>query len=470
MATPVLATFGPSFGGMIAAGFFTSVVLPVVAVLLLVIVNGVFVAAEFALVGSRRSRFEEAARNGNRAARWLIGVFDNPTGRDGYIAVAQLGITLASIGLGMYGEPAIAHWMYGPFENLGLSEGVAHTLGFIIALAIITYLHVVFGEMIPKALALQSPEHTSLRVNPIMRPFGIILRPAVVVLNWLALSLMRLLRIPEPDLNVSLYSSEELAIVTEESTQEGQLEHLQGEIIRNIFELEDLTAAEIMTSRSHIRALDLHADRGEIAQQVLESETSRYPVFDGDLDHVVGLLHVKDFVRATQTGAPIELGKLVRRLPTVPGSTKSDVLLERFKNERVHASLVVDELGSTIGIVTLDDIISEVIDDPSGDHDLPAVIHDEHSATLDGETTLTELEEDYGFVLDHTDVNTLAGLVLAETGVIPTKDTRVEVQGHELEVIETTGMKITQVKITRRRPQTEDGLVSDPPEAGSQQH
>ncbi|MDH3307183.1 MAG: hemolysin family protein [Acidimicrobiia bacterium] len=461
------ATIGPFFGGIIAAGFFTSVALPIVVVLLLVMVNGVFVAAEFALVGSRRSRFEEAARNGNRAARWLIGVFDNPTGRDGYIAVAQLGITLASIGLGMYGEPAIAHWMYGPFENLGLSEGWAHTVGFLIALAIITYLHVVFGEMIPKALALQSPERTSLRVNPIMRPFGLVFRPAVLVLNWLALSLMRLLRIPEPDLAVSLYSSEELAIVTEESTQEGQLGHLQGEIIRNIFELEDLTTAEIMTSRSHIRAIDLQTDREEISQRVLGSETSRYPVYDGDLDHVVGLLHIKDFVRATQTGGPIELGKLVRRLPTVPGSTKADVLLERFKNERVHASLVVDELGSTIGFVTLDDIISEVIDDPSGDHDLPAVIHDEHSATLDGETTLTELEEDYGFVLSHSDVTTLAGLVLAETGVVPDKGTRVEVQGHELEVIGTTGMKITQVKITRPPPEGGNEVVGeDSSEAG----
>lgn len=463
----MMATIGLTTGGILAAGFATSVVLPIVIVLLLVAVNGVFVAAEFALVASRRSRFEEAAANGNRAARWLIGVFDRPTGRDGYIAVAQLGITLASIGLGMYGEPAIAHWMYDPFENLGLSEGMAHTLGFLIALSIITYLHVVFGEMIPKALALQSPERTSLQVNPIMRPFGFVFRPAVSLLNWLALTLMRLLRIPEPDLTMSLYSSEELAIVTEESTQEGQLEHLQGEIIRNIFELEDLTVAEIMTSRSHIRAIDLHADRDEISQRVLGSETSRYPVYDGDLDHVVGLLHVKDFVRATQTGAPIELGKLVRRLPTVPGSTRADALLDRFKNERVHASLVVDELGSTIGFVTLDDIISEVIDDPSGDHDLPAVIHDEHSATLDGETTLAELEEDYGFRFVHPDVTTLAGLVLAETGVIPTDGTRVDVQGHELEVIGTTGMKITQVKITRR-PAADGEVVGEHSEADSE--
>ncbi|OWY60918.1 hemolysin, partial [cyanobacterium TDX16] len=164
-----------------------SVVLPIVIIVVLVIVNGVFVAAEFALVGARRSRLASQAEGGNRAARWLLAVFDRPTGKDGYIAVAQLGITLASIGLGMYGEPAVAGWLYGPFEDRGLSSAASHTVGFIVALSAITYLHVVFGEMIPKALALQAPEQVSLRVNPVMRTFGTLFRPMVVVLNAVAL-------------------------------------------------------------------------------------------------------------------------------------------------------------------------------------------------------------------------------------------------------------------------------------------
>ncbi len=435
---------------MIAASLFTGVILPIVAIILLVIINGLFVAAEFALVGSRRSRFEQLAQNGNRSARWLLKIFDSAVGKDGYIAVAQLGITLASIGLGMYGEPAIAHWIDKPLiENYGLSEGAAHTIAFIIALSGITFLHVVIGEMIPKALALQSPETTSLKVNPLMRMFALIFRPAVAVLNWLALALMRLLRIPEPDLAVSLYSSEELAIVTEESAEVGQIGQLQSEIITNIFDLEDLSAEEIMTSRSNVVALNIETGRDEIYQRIIESPISRYPVYEKDLDNVVGLLHVKDFVRADQSATNIELAKLVRRLPTVTASTTADVLLDRFKSERIHASLVVDELGSTIGFVTLDDIISEVIDDPAGDHDLPAVIHDENSATLDGETTLAELEEDFGFLFEHREVTTLAGLVLSETGVVPTAGAQVQVQGHELEVVELDGHKITQVRVTR---------------------
>ena len=184
---------------VLAVNLVTGVILPIVAVVALVAVNGVFVAAEFSLVASRRSRINALADDGNRAARWLRRVFDRPTGKDSYIAVAQLGITLASIGLGMYGEPAIAHWLYGPFESLGLSEAAAHTVGFIVALSVITYLHVVLGEMIPKALALQAPERVSLRLNPFMRFFSVMFKPMVVALNAIAFALMRLLRITEPD-------------------------------------------------------------------------------------------------------------------------------------------------------------------------------------------------------------------------------------------------------------------------------
>jgi CBS domain containing-hemolysin-like protein len=260
---------------------------------------------------------------------------------------------------------------------------------------------------------------------------------------------MRLLRIPEPDKTLSLYSAEELAIATDESAEGGELPEIQREMIRNIFELEDLTADELMTSRRHIRAIEQDAGRAAIVAQIEESPTSRFPVFADDLDHVIGILHVKDFVRVGQSDEHVELTSLVRRLPTVSGKTGADVLLSRFRNERIHAALVVDELGSTIGLVTLDDIISEVIDDPAGDHDLPAVVHDDGSITLDGETTLTELHEDHGFTFRHDRVTTLAGLVLAETGALPRVGDRVESQGHELTVEGMDAYKLTQIRVTR---------------------
>ena len=192
------------------------------------------------------------------------------------------------------------------------------------------------------------------------------------------------------------------------------------------------------------------------------SPTSRYPVFVDDLDHVIGILHVKDFVRVSQSDDHVELTSLVRRLPTVSGKTAADVLLARFRNERIHAALVVDELGGTIGLVTLDDIISEVIDDPAGDHDLPAVVHDDGSVTLDGETTLTELLEDYGFTFRHDGVTTLAGLVLAETGTLPRVGARVESQGHELTVEGIDAYKLTQIRVTRLDVPTDGPDSGDP--------
>ena len=420
-------------------------VFPIVAVLLLVIVNGLFVAAEFALVGSRLSRLEALAGNGNKGARWLVDVFRRHAGKDSYIAVAQLGITLASIGLGMYGEPAVAHWLYGPFEDLGLSETASHTVGFIVALSAITYMHVVFGEMIPKALALQAPESVSVRLNPIMRAFSALFRPMVSLLNAVAFALMRLLRIPEPDKSLSLHTSDELAIVADESADSGQLGKVQRDLIRNIFGLDERPAEEIMISRRNIVAIDRSAQLDDVAALVRSSSRSRYPVIDGDLDHVVGMLHIKDFIRASRLGTPDVLDEIIRPLPVVAATTSAEDLLEQFKLGGTHAALVIDEFGSTVGFVSLDDVIDEIMDD-----ELPDLLNRDAdgSVTVDGETTLSDLRvalADPDF--DHEDIVTIAGLVLAHTGVVPEVGEVVTHGQYDLVVEEADGRKITRVRI-----------------------
>lgn len=429
----------------------TTVVLPIVAVLVLVLVNGLFVSAEFALVGARRSRVQLLADSGSRAATWLLGVFDRPTGKDGYIAIAQLGITLASIGLGMYGEPAVAGWLYRPLEDVGLSYGASHAVGFAIALSAITFLHVVFGEMIPKALALQSPESVVLRVNPAMRIFGLVFRPMVAVLNATALGLMRLLRIPEPDKGTALYTSAELEIVTDEAADSGQLGALQRDLIRNIFDLSERRAEELMTSRGRLQVLDVRATPQDIAAQVAASPRSRYPVVDGDLDHVVGVLHIKDFIRASRR-TQVGLRELVRHLPTVAATASGEQLLERFKRSRTHACLVVDEFGGTLGLVTLDDVIAEVMEEGDQSGSSGAIHHDDGSVSLDGEVTLAELRDDHGLEFTNPEVTTVAGLVLAAHGTVPTAGASVRVEGHELTVEDMQGHKITRVRLRALEP------------------
>jgi len=423
----------------------TTVVLPIVVILVLVVVNGVFVAAEFALVGARPSRLETLAEGGGRAARWLVAVIHRPTGKDAYIAVAQLGITLASIGLGMYGEPAVAGWLYGPFEDWGLSSAAAHTVGFIVALSGITFMHVVFGEMIPKALALQAPEQVSVRVNPVMRAFSVVFRPMVAVLNAVAFKLMRLLRIPEPDHRTSLYTSTELAIVTDEAAESGALGAMQRNLIHNVFELDERTAEELMTARSSIEAVDIASPTTDIAVRIEASPRSRYPVIDGDLDRVVGMLHVKDFIRAEQRRTSLELRDLVRPLPNVAATATAEQVLDRFRRERTHACLVVDEFGGTLGLVTMDDVIAEIMDDEVADTGSPIIRHDDGSISVQGHVTLAELRDDHGIDVSHPDVTTIAGLVLAHHGTVPEVGTTVSIPGHDVVIEDVHGRRITRV-------------------------
>ena len=432
---------------MIAVDWFTGVTLPILVILLLVAINGVFVAAEFALVGSRSGRLKSLADDGNRAAKWLVSVIEQPTGKDGYVAIAQLGITLASIGLGMYGEPAVAHWLYGPFEDLGLSHDASHTVGFIVALSGITYMHVVFGEMIPKALALQSPEGTALAVNPVMRLFGWIFRPMVWVLNTVALGLMRLLRIPEPDARLSLHTSEELEIVTDEAAADGQLGALQRDLAHNVFELERRDAEELMTPRSQLETMQVSATTSEVEQQLQASEWSRFPIVEGDLDQVVGLLHAKDFIRARQRNLDTDLRQLRRPLPAVVASTTADRLLLRFRRERVHACLVVDDFGNTLGLVTFDDVIALLM----GAHGArtESVVHEDGSVSVDGMTTLYELYDQHDIDLVMDDVTTVAGVVLTLVGTVPVVGETVEHDGVRITVESVDRRAIARVRLAR---------------------
>ena len=435
------------------------VVLPIVVIVVLVLANGVFVAAEFALVASRPSRLQAVAAGGSRAAAWLLRVVEKPTGKDGYIAIAQLGITLASIGLGMYGEPAVAHWLYGPFEQWGLSESAAHTVGFVVALSGITYLHVVLGEMIPKALALQSPEKVSLRVNTVMRAFGFLFRPMVAVLNYLALALMRLLRIREPDKSTSLYTSAELAIVTDESAESGQLGELQRDLIRNVFELDERRAEELMTPRKRVQTIDVTATPEEISRRIVASSLSRYPVVDGSLESVHGVLHIKDFIRAQQRGGSLAPTDLMRPLPTVPASATAEGVLAEFRRQRIHAVLVVDEFGSPLGLVTMDDVIAEVMEvHDDADAEAP-VRHDDGSLSVDGALTLADLRHDLGVPLDHPEVSTVGGVVLAVHSTVPSVGASVQFQGVELTVEEMDDRAVRRVRV---RPVS---TVVAPPEA-----
>lgn len=431
----------------------TGVVLPLLVITVLILMNGIFVAAEFAIVGANRSRLDTMAEGGSRAARYARRVLESPSSQDRYIAIAQLGITLATIGLGMYGEPSIASWLYGPLEEgLGIGTALAHTIGTVLAVGIMTYFHVVIGEMIPKALALQTPEKTAMRVSPGMRLFGFVFRPGVWMLNGAAVGLLKLLRIPVTGGSGRFYSSEELELLVEESHEGGVLGKNQQRLISNVFDFGEREIHQVMTPRTRVVGVPLQSAAEEIERAIRESKHTRLPVYDGDLDHIAGILHVKDFIQWQLRGGPdLELKSLLRRAPRVPETVAAEDLLASFKRLRVHMAVVMDEYGGTAGVVTMEDLIEEVVGEVRDEFDRgeePEVEEQADGSLLaHGDVLLQEINERYGTSLDSAEFDTLAGLMIEDLGRPPDEGDSVQADGARLEAVRVDGLAISRVRV-----------------------
>jgi len=457
------------------------VVLPLAVIAFLILINGLFVAAEFAIVGASRTRVESMAEGGSRAARYVRRVLHNPANQDRYIAIAQLGITLATIGLGMYGEPSIARWIYGPLEEgLGLGTALAHTVGTVLAVSVMTYFHVVIGEMIPKALALQTPERTAVRVSSAMRFAGLAFRPAVWLLNGVAVALLKLLRIPTSGGEGRSYSSEELEHLVEESREGGAIAESQQQLISNIFDFGERRVHQVMTPRTRVVGIPLVSGPEEVERCVRESKHTRLPVYDGDLDHIVGILHVKDFIQWQLRGARdgdnqkrpkrgepgFDLASLLRRAPRVTESALAEDVLTAFKRLRVHLAVVMDEYGGTAGIVTLEDLIEEVVGEVRDEFDrgeepeLQAL--EDGTLLANGDVLLEQVNELYGTRLDSGEFDTLAGLIIERLGRPPDQGDVVDVDGASLEAVRVEGLAISRVRVV---PERRDDSTKDLPDA-----
>jgi CBS domain containing-hemolysin-like protein len=428
-------------------------VTPVLIILLLIALNGLFVAAEFAIVASRKQRLEQLTDKGSSAATSVGTIISDPRNQDRFIAVAQLGITLATVGLGMYGEPNLAAWLYSPIERfLGVPPSVAHTIGTISAVAIMTYFHIVIGEMIPKALALQAPEATALAVITPMRVFGVIFRPAVMLLNSTANLFLRFLGIPSSGGEGRLHTTRELEMLVSESTEQGTLETEQQELIEAIFDFGEREVYQCMTPRPRVQGVKISASSAELSELVATSRHSRFPVYNGDLDHIIGILHIKDFIRQQSTSPEeFNLRALLRRAPRVPLHMSSENLLAAFKRLRVHMAVVMDEYGGTEGIVTLEDLLEEVVGEVYDEHDqrpLPEVqLLPDDSLLVEGEVLLEDFNELYPDLLQSEDANTIGGLIVEELGRPPEVGDTVTSNGAVLTVEDVDGLAITSVKV-----------------------
>ncbi len=412
----------------------------------LVVLNGVFVAAEFALIAASRTSFEHQAARGDRFARRALKIVSSPVRQDRYVATAQLGITFASLGLGMYGEHTLATLLetsLPPVPYLG--EGV---LAGILALGTLTIAHIVAGEMVPKGLALQQPERVVRLAHWPMQITEWVLYPLVIVSNGFAIAILRVIGVRrEANRGEHLYTPEELQLIVEESEEGGALRADSGRILRELFEFGDLTAAQAMVPRVRIVGIPVGATPGEIRKILTRTLHTRYAVYDGDLDHIVGMLHVKDLLRRLLLGEGVAAGD-VRRLPVVPETATLDAVLATMQAAHAHLALVIDEHGGTAGLISLEDLFEEVVGEI--DEGVPAAPslapQADGSVRAAGTVRLDELGQLFHLDLKHEEVESVSGLVLARLGRPPVVGDVVRYDRIELEVLGISGRGVREVR------------------------
>ena len=409
--------------------------------------NAFFVASEFALVGARRTRLEEMARAGDRKsglARRAVQSLDR------YISATQLGITLASLGLGWIGEPALAHLIEDLIGFLPDTAAViaAHTVASIVAFAIITVLHIILGELVPKALALLFPEQVSGWVVVPLMGFSWVMAGPIWLLNGTANWLLRVFGIDPPGEHERLHSPEEIRILVEQSTEGGSLLTQDARLLEGVFEFSEKTAQEVMTPRTRMEALAADMTVEAAADEVAELGRSRYPVYTESLDEIVGVVHAKDILAALRQ-RPDALVKDVMREPFfVPATREVEDVLTDMKRLKSHLAVVLDEYGGTAGLVTMEDLLEEIVGDIYDEYDASEALRPAEGApVLDGSMTVADFNERFETTLDDTDYNTLGGYVFGELGRLPKRGDRVIVEGRTLEVVEMDGRRVKSLRL-----------------------
>lgn len=425
---------------------------PFIIILILVLLNGMFVAAEFAIIGVRRTRIAQLAEGNSRVARRLLQTLNDRSQVDRYIASAQLGITLASLGLGMYGEPAIAHFLEKPLHDWFSLEGdPAHTVSFIIGLGLITYLHVVVGEMVPKSLALQFAERTVLTLARPMVLMQKLFSIPITVLNQIGLWVLRLLGVPPPEEKSRLHTPDELEMIISEGVVGGLIEAHDSALFGNIFDLNELRVHQMMTPRVKVKAIPVTIDEEALIKKLGSSPYSRFPVYEDTIDHIVGVLHLKDFVIHKLEGTPFDLHEFMAEPVYLPESASAYELFSTLEKRRVHMAIVVGEYGGTAGIVTLEDLLEEVVGEVWDEFDIdlqePVTVIAPGHLLAKGTARLHELEA-FVDLREHTDLaGSIGGLVLANVDLPPRRGETVKFDDVLLRIEDVEGMTVECVSV-----------------------
>lgn len=433
--------------------------LQVFAIILLVAANAFFVAAEFALVSVRDTRVQQLVDMRRIGARTVQKLHQN---LDEVLSSVQFGITLASLALGWIGEPTLAKWFEKPLEGIPYAGAYAHVLAFVVAFTIITWLHVILGEVVPKSLALQRAERVALAVAGPMDFFMTVSKPALVVMNKSARLVLKVFGSHQVR-EGGVHSPDELKLIVTASSRVGLLPPLQEDMIHRALDLGNITAREIMVPRNSMFTLPADMSLDEAMTRVVEEQHSRVPVHDPKRgkEHIVGLLYSKDLSRfmhfklttpeSAASKMKLKVSNVMRDVMFVPETKPLNDLLEEFKRRKRHLAIVVDEFGSTVGSITVEDVLEQLVGEMEDEFDVveqPSMIMSSGALVLDGAENIRDLESRHRLTIPRDQgFETLAGFMLAELGNIPTGGESVEHDGRRYTVLTMDGYRIAKVKV-----------------------
>ncbi|MCB1226293.1 MAG: HlyC/CorC family transporter [Verrucomicrobiales bacterium] len=417
------------------------------AVIFFVLLNAFFVAAEFAIVKVRSSQLEAAIADGSKRA---VLARKQVQHLDGYLSATQLGITLASIALGMIGEPFMARVLEPAFFAIGItSEAIVHTAAFLIGYGVITFLHVVLGELMPKSLAIRKSLATTLTVAAPLHLFYVALKPGIWVLNGTANALLRwFFKIEAVSESELAHSEEELRHIVAESERSSEVTETEKDILLNALSLNDRCVRDIMTPRNKVISLDLEDDFKTNLKLAIESKHTRFPLVQGHLDNAQGLIHIKDLLPLINED-DADLRQVKRELLIVPEMLSTDQLLHRFREHRAHLALAIDEYGGAVGIVTFDNIMEEIVGDILDEFDeaeQPEFVRSNDTEfTTAGALNLYELEPLAGLELESDEVTTIGGYVTHMLGHLPKTGEQVRIEDYVVTVTKADNRHIIQL-------------------------